>query len=101
MFIAKVVRLRVEVSNSHALDRVLAHARDAFHDELGTLHWDVYDSGDDAERTLVEIFADGEAVRAHDESAAVATLLSELEDLGVAIVAVDQFARTSLIDKEQ
>lgn len=100
MSIAKVVRLRVDATDSHALDRALAHARDAFSAESGTLHWEVYDAGDAAERTLVEIFADAEAVRRHDESAAVATLLSELERLDVDVVAADQFSRTPLIDKE-
>ncbi|MCW3492719.1 putative quinol monooxygenase [Microbacterium sp. SSM24] len=98
--IAKVVRLRVEVDNAHALDRVLHRAREAFHAEAGTLHWDVYDSDGPGERTVVELFADPDAVRQHDDSPAVATLLADLEALGVDVVAVDQFSQTSAQAKE-
>lgn len=95
MSVAKVVRLRVEVGNMQALDGVLHRAREAFTAESGTVHWDVYESGAIGERTLVEIFADVEAVRRHDDSAAVATLLSHLEQLGVDVVAVDHFSQPS------
>lgn len=95
MPIVKVVRLRVQVGSAHTLDRVLHRAREAFHAEAGTTHWDVYDSDGAGERTLVEIFADGGAVQRHDDSAAVAVLLADLEDLGVEVLSVDQFSQTS------
>jgi quinol monooxygenase YgiN len=97
--IAKVVHLRVEAEHVQALDRTLRQARPAFQLEAGTVHWDIYDLGEKAERTLVEIFADRGALERHDESAAVASLLADLEQLGVEVVSAHEY--TQLLPETQ
>ncbi|WP_426321724.1 putative quinol monooxygenase [Microbacterium sp. E-13] len=83
----------MEVDNVHSLDRALSRARHAFHREEGTVHWDIYDLGEPGERTLVEIFADREAVARHDDSAAVASLLADLEGLRVDVLSAVEYTQ--------
>ena len=93
MSIAKVVHLRVGAENARALDRTLHQARLAFKKEAGTVHWDVYDLGEKGERTLVEIFANRLAVESHDQSVAVASLLADLQQLGVDVVSAEEYTQ--------
>ncbi|WP_137845382.1 hypothetical protein [Microbacterium sp. 2FI] len=101
MHIAKIVHLRVEAGNVRSLDGALSRARAAFQFEDGTVHWDVYDLGEAGERTLVEVFADREAVDRHDESAAVASLLSDLERLGVDVLSAVEYTQLQNTATEQ
>jgi quinol monooxygenase YgiN len=99
--VAKVVHLRVEVNSVRSLDRALSRARHAFQREDGTVHWDVYDLGEAGERALVEIFADREAATRHDESAAVASLLADLERLGVDVLSAVEYTQLQNTVTEQ
>jgi len=100
--VAKVVRLRVDVDKVADLEVVLRRAREQFQNEPGTMLWDVFDSeqGDHralgaGERILIEVFSNEAAVRDHDESAAVAQLIADFENLGLDVLSVDQLSQTS------
>ncbi|WP_100809651.1 MULTISPECIES: antibiotic biosynthesis monooxygenase [unclassified Microbacterium] len=90
MSVAKVVRLRVDPQASRALDAVLEDAQSAFAAEVGLVHWGIYAGAADNERILVEVFADENAVREHDDSHHVQTLIAAFESLEVEVVANEQ-----------